>query len=314
MFNDDLFSRHGLSTLYGWLPEHEFCGQYTASLRNRPSSAVIRNEATTERALATAPEEKLNTYNQRNIDTMELVYGDGFMSPGGAAEVRQIATGLHLEDCRLLDLGCGLGGACIALAEIDATLKITGVDIETSVLQRACELVEAAGLQNRIDLVTVEPGPLPFAPATFHYVYANSVTCHFAELNDLFADIQRVLKPGGSFIGSEWFIDRNTVAFERWDELLRQRGLNFFFVTREHFEIALLATGYEDIKFRDRHEAISAVATQASSRVEQELKPRLMQSLGEDGYAALADWSRSRAAVLDDAGMSHGHFFATKVA
>ena len=53
---------------------------------------------------------------------------------------------------------------------------------------------------------------------------------------------------------------------------------------------------------------------EASRRVQQELKPRLTQSLGEDGYAALADWSRSRAAVLDDAGMSHSHFFATKAA
>jgi SAM-dependent methyltransferase len=259
------------------------------------------------------PEEKLNTYDQRNIDTMELVYGDGFMSPGGAPEVRLIADNLSLRNCKLLDLGCGLGGACIALAKLDSTLSVTGVDIEASVLQRAQELVNAAGLDKQIDLLTLEPAPLPFESHKFDYVYANSVTCHFENLAELFADIWRVLKPGGLFIGSEWFIDRNEAAFKLWNHLLQERGLNFYFVKRERFESVLKSSGYDNISFTDRYAAVTTVATHALERTEQELKTQLTESLGEAGYSAFARWSRSRVAVLQDGGMTHTHFFARNV-
>ena len=257
-------------------------------------------------------EEKLNTYNQRNIDTMELVYGDGFMSPGGPAEVRKIAQGLDLRNSEILDLGCGLGGACIALAQMSPSLTVKGVDIEPSVLERARTLVAAAQLKERVELLKIAPGRLPFDDNRFDYVYANSVTCHFEHLGVLFHDVLRVLKPGGQFFGSEWFIDSNDAAFQRWDTLLRERGLNFYFVRRKIFESALLDANFTTARFCDRRESITAVAVHALERVEGELHGQLTSNLGHEGYSGLLSWTRNRAAVLQEQGMTHCHFYAAK--
>ena len=48
--------------------------------------------------------------------SVETVYGAGFLSPGGAAEVGHILDGLAIEGRDVLDLGCGPGGAAVALA------------------------------------------------------------------------------------------------------------------------------------------------------------------------------------------------------
>ena len=60
----------------------------------------------------------VNRYDPRNIETMELVYGTGYMSAGGDAEVARIVSGIKICDQQILDVGCGLGGAAISLVKI----------------------------------------------------------------------------------------------------------------------------------------------------------------------------------------------------
>jgi len=52
-------------------------------------------------------ENQQNNHDQRNIDTMEMVYGRGYMSGGGDAEVAKILDGIALKGKRVLDFGCG---------------------------------------------------------------------------------------------------------------------------------------------------------------------------------------------------------------
>jgi hypothetical protein len=42
---------------------------------------------------------------------LEMIWGDGFMSPGGPDEVMRIVAGHDIAGCSVLDIGCGLGGA-----------------------------------------------------------------------------------------------------------------------------------------------------------------------------------------------------------
>ena len=167
---------------------------------------------------------KHNRYSDSNIHTMESVYGTGFLSPGGAEEVAQIVADLPVEGAEVLDLGCGLGGASIALVRDHAAAHVTGVDIEPAVLARAATLVAESGLSDRVTLRETTPGPLPFENARFDVVYASAVTCHIENLPPFFAEIRRVLRRGGSFTGGEWFIGRNVSAYSQWDDMLREKG------------------------------------------------------------------------------------------
>jgi 2-polyprenyl-3-methyl-5-hydroxy-6-metoxy-1,4-benzoquinol methylase len=58
---------------------------------------------------------KANQYNRRNIETMEMLYGTGYLSMGGDDEVANIVARVEVAGKDVLDIGCGLGGALIAL-------------------------------------------------------------------------------------------------------------------------------------------------------------------------------------------------------
>lgn len=91
---------------------------------------------------------------------------------------------------RVLDIGCGRGGAFEQLGE--AVSFPVGLDSELESLQthRLPWLSRAAGL------VTA----LPFAAATFDLVICSWVLEHVADPVRTFAEVRRVLKAGGRFI------------------------------------------------------------------------------------------------------------------
>lgn len=253
-----------------------------------------------------------NLYNQRNIETLETVYGVGYLSMGGDEEVGRIVSAVPIEGKDVLDLGCGMGGAVVTLARDHSAGRVRGVDIDTGLLARANELVRQAGQQDCVSLSHIEPGPLPFESDSFDVVYVTAVTCHVRNLSPFLHEIERVLRPGGYLVGGEWFKASDNAAFVQWDKMLHERGLHFYFVSREYFEESLTDSGFIDISILDRTLATTDYARDCLNRVENELRNQLLQSMDEQGYAAFRAWTRSRLIGLADGGMHYGHFCVRK--
>ena len=53
-------------------------------------------------------------YDQQVIEFLEDIWGDGFLSPGGAGEVRRVLKGVNVDGKLVIDIGCG-SGACAIL-------------------------------------------------------------------------------------------------------------------------------------------------------------------------------------------------------
>lgn len=208
-----------------------------------------------------------NRYDTRNIDCMEMVYGEGFMAPGGPEDVARIVAGIDLRECKVLDVGCGLGGAVATLVKDLKARSVIGIDIDEVVLDRARALMNRIGIDDRVELQCVEPGGLPFGKAAFDVAYMNSVSCHFEDLERIFNDLYRVLRPNGVVVGGEWFIGDNRDAFVRWDEFLHARGLNFYFVTCEHYLQAIEAAGFREANINDRTEFVKISTQQEIANV-----------------------------------------------
>jgi phosphoethanolamine N-methyltransferase len=253
-----------------------------------------------------------NKYDQQNIVTMEMIYGEGYLSAGGDSEVASIVDGIYLAGKDVLDIGCGLGGASITMARDHRVRHVTGIDIDRSVLDRAATLVKKAELEVIITLKQVNPGLLPLDDDQFDLAYITAVTCHLQELKPFFEEVFRVLKPGGMIVGCEWFKVEDNKAFQTWDELLRDRGLNFYFVDSNRFASTLSECGFEDVSISDRTAVIAALARNAVDRVDNELKDDLLQALGEDGYQTCRHWTAVRADALVTGGMGQGHFRGTR--
>ena len=253
-----------------------------------------------------------NKYDQQNIVTMEMIYGEGYLSAGGDREVAAIVDGIDLAGKDILDIGCGLGGASITMARDHSARHVTGIDIDSAVLDRAAALVDKAELGAVITLNQVNPGPLPFENDQFNLAYVTAVTCHLQELKPFFEEVFRILKPGGVIVGCEWFKVENNQAYQTWDNLLRDRGLNFYFVDSDRFKSALSECGFEDVSISDRTGVIAGLAENAVDRVDNELKDDLLQALGEAGYETCRHWTAVRADALVAGGMGQGHFRGTR--
>ena len=50
-------------------------------------------------------------YGPKQLNMLKTVWGEGFLSPGGTEEIDQILKGLNLKNKKVLDIGCGTGGA-----------------------------------------------------------------------------------------------------------------------------------------------------------------------------------------------------------
>ena len=253
-----------------------------------------------------------NNYDESNIATMEMIYGEGYLSAGGDREVARIFSGVKVAGKSVLDVGCGLGGAAVSIArDLDAG-HVHGVDIDQGVLSRAAQLVEKNNVGNTVTLCHIEPGPLPFPDQHFDLVHLTAVACHFEELDTLFDDIFRVLKPGGCLVGRDWMKIGDTPEYRKWDNMLRNKGLNFYFADETRFSRSFVRAGFSEIIFTDRTGEIAEMAVSSVLSVESELRSSLIEVLGDDGYRECLSWAEIRANALARGGIGQSQFSATR--
>lgn len=255
-------------------------------------------------------------YSDRVIAGMQMVYGKGFLSPGAAPEVTEILEGLDIAGLDVLDLGCGIGGASLMLAgEFDAK-HVTGVDIEADSITRATAAAEEAGLGDRVSFIHTAPGPLPVPGGAVDIVFTKDVICHVADKPALFADVFRVLKPGGRFLCAD-FLDgeadgKAATLFADWVEMLKTFGLSFHYEGRPAYEAALADAGFVDIAIKD-HTANSAdVARREHAFALSDEGRDVREVLGEDYFNVRVKLSALRAEALAARGALHLHIDARR--
>jgi arsenite methyltransferase len=98
---------------------------------------------------------------------------------------------------RVLDLGSGAGtDSLIAAQMVGAHGHVTGVDMTPEMLAKARAAAAEMGAQN-VDFVEAEAEQLPFANASFDVVISNGVIDLIPDKDAVFAELFRVLAPGG---------------------------------------------------------------------------------------------------------------------
>ncbi|KAH8890469.1 hypothetical protein GQ53DRAFT_721710 [Thozetella sp. PMI_491] len=104
---------------------------------------------------------------------------------------------------RVLDAGCGVGGPARQIAKFTGC-HVTGITINEYQVERATRYAKMEGLSDQLSFVLGDFMNIPFEDNTFDAVYAIEATVHAPELRDVYAELLRVLKPGGIFGVYEW--------------------------------------------------------------------------------------------------------------
>jgi ubiquinone/menaquinone biosynthesis C-methylase UbiE len=99
---------------------------------------------------------------------------------------------------RLLDIGCGLGGASRYFSGSHGC-RVEGIDVTPEYVEVARELARRTGQEGSVSYRVASALSLPFDAASFDGAYMLHVGMNVEDKGRLFAEVRRVLAPGSAF-------------------------------------------------------------------------------------------------------------------
>ncbi|MBT8437994.1 MAG: methyltransferase domain-containing protein [Gammaproteobacteria bacterium] len=193
-------------------------------------------------------------YDDKLMALLEAVWGEGFMSPGGVGEIDRYLHGIELNGLSILDIGCGLGGIDVHLVKRHGAAMVTGIDVDQALIDRCHLLAQKYALTAQLEFICVEPGPLPFADASFDIVTSKDSIIHIPNKKELAADVYRVLEPDGWFAASDWLAGYEDDPSQEMKEYLVAEGLDFGLASAKTYLEALASAGFINIEIVDRND------------------------------------------------------------
>jgi arsenite methyltransferase len=152
----------------------------------------------------------------------------------------------------VLDLGSGAGlDLLIAAGKVGETGRVIGVDMTDAMIETARRNMERAGAKN----VEIRKGiieELPVEDGSVDWVISNCVINLSPQKERVFAEMQRVLKPGGEFSVSDMVVD----ALPDWarDMAAAYTACIGGAVSESEYIAGLRAAGLDDVAVADRME------------------------------------------------------------
>jgi ubiquinone/menaquinone biosynthesis C-methylase UbiE len=156
---------------------------------------------------------------ERRVDAVKRQFGpaaEAYLASTAHAQGEDLGQLVAFLDPQsddvVLDLGCGVGHTLRRVAPL--VRSAIGADATAGMLEGARTLMTREGIGN-VTLVVTTAEALPFPDATFDGVVCRLAAHHFADVPRAFAEVARVLRPGGRFVLSDSYAPDDT-ALDRW--------------------------------------------------------------------------------------------------
>lgn len=258
--------------------------------------------------MSEAPQD--DEYDPKLLAMLELVWGEGFLSPGGTAAVDEIVAGLDLAGQLTVDIGSGLGGVDMHLARAHGA-RVIGLEIEAPLVEIARARVAAAGLSDRVEVRHCRPGPLPIDDASLDVVFSKDSLIHVEDKEAAFRDYSRVLKPGGWLAMSDWM--RGPMPYrkdmEYWFEM---EGLTYHMWPLEAYGRALEETGFTEVETIDTSDGYRSLCDAEYEQMRGPLSRRMEAVLGVESRDHFVENWRAMTVVLHNGELRTGRIRARK--
>lgn len=150
------------------------------------------------------------------------------------------------KDDAVLDLGSGAGNDCfVARAIVGETGRVTGIDFTDEMLEKANKNLGKLGYKN-VSFIKGDIENMPLADNTYDVVLSNCVLNLVPDKTKAFAEIFRVLKPGGHFCVSDVVIRGSLPEKLRSDAVLYAGCVSGALDVDEYLRI-IRQNGFRDI-------------------------------------------------------------------
>ncbi len=204
-------------------------------------------------------------YSTAGILKYERIFGDGFVSTGGAATTIDLCLSrLKLRAGeQVLDVGCGIGGGDFLMAST-AGVHVRGLDLSVNMVLLAMQRAAAAG-DRRVAFEVADVMTADLEAGSFDVVYSRDTALHIPDKAALFARLFDVLKPGGRLLITDYCRAPGTPS-PGFAAYIAQRGYDLRPV--EEYGQLLSAAGFADVAAEDVTPAFEASLRAELARAE----------------------------------------------
>jgi SAM-dependent methyltransferase len=251
-------------------------------------------------------------YDESEQQALEQIWGDGFLSPGGPAEVARIIGDHGVAGASVLDIGSGRGGVDILLARVHEADCVVGIDVQADMVAHATQRAAAAGLSDRVRFEVVAPGPLPFEDSGFDVVFSKDAIVHVADKRALYQEVFRVLRPDGRLFVGDWLRGPDEHLDSQVDDFVTAAGGAFTMVSLDELTTLVGQVGFVDVETEDRCDWYLGEAQVELARLREQEHELLVERLGAESIEARISFWDVLVASLEAGALRPAHLRARK--
>lgn len=245
---------------------------------------------------------------RRLFSVLELIWGEGWVTPGGPEDVDRLVEGTDLRDKRVVDLGSGTGALGFYLIEKHMAAHVTGLEDSTAALNAARQSASARGLAEAVDFVAAGSGTLPFGDGQIDVVISKDGLDRFQNKSEILREISRVLTSGGMLLASCWISGEVSGVGPQQGPM----GETLHPATDAQWRRALDDEGFVDVRIADRSDWYRQVGRNELASMQGDIGREAARSLGEAAVDHFVGQWEARLAAMDKGEIRPAHIRARK--
>ncbi|MFH1447495.1 MAG: methyltransferase domain-containing protein [Candidatus Micrarchaeota archaeon] len=158
---------------------------------------------------------------------------------------------------RVLDVGCGVGGTSLFIAEKFGA-EVVGINLSRTQLKQAREKAKGLKLENLVSFEIMDFNKTKFRDGTFTKIFGIESVCHANNKLHFLKETYRLLKPGGRIVVADGFLKKRKLTQEEEDIYNKcLRGWKVLNLSHKaEFLKDLREAGFKKIKFYDKTDEI----------------------------------------------------------
>jgi arsenite methyltransferase len=201
---------------------------------------------------------RLLGYDAQELAKIPRTASDRFAGVGNPISIAEIYPGAIV-----LDHACGAGmDLLLAARRVGPTGRVIGIDMTPEMLERARAAAEEAGLEDRVELHLGMMEALPVKDASVDFVISNGVVNLSPDKVKVFAEIARVLRPGGRLMLADVIVARELSLDAREAPDLWAACVGGALQAWE-FEMLAVGAGLQSARLLDRFDCYKGTSAEA---------------------------------------------------
>jgi phosphoethanolamine N-methyltransferase len=229
-------------------------------------------------------------YSEGVVALIEAVYGAGLLSQGGMECIDDMFKGTDFNGKVVLDIGSGVGGIDIYLAQ-KYNVDLTGVDVGHFVVEEACKRVK--NLKGKVTFVLEAPTDYlkSFENKKFDLIFSKETILHIpvADKSKYFGEVYRVLKDGGDIIIMDW-LHKSPQHSAELAKMIDIDQLPYNLITKEEYVAILNNVGFKNVIFEDRSQQATRYSQEDCEKIFK-VRGLIVERFGEETFFnALKSW------------------------